>query len=151
VKGELEPGERLLWAGRSAPPPAPLGQGYFIAGFVALLLLGVGVLIIAYAMGDHFRAHANRESPVPFGIILCGLGCATILGTIGIWFSNRAERRRQACVWYAVTDRRAILWTPERGSDAVRVQSVRRGEIRYVVRLERPDGSGDLEFTASPG
>src|SRR4051794_29960999 len=69
-KGELEPGERLLWAARSSPPPVPLGAGYFIASGAALLVLDLGVGAIALSLGD-LRARSLNESPMPLGIILC--------------------------------------------------------------------------------
>jgi len=72
-----------------------------------------------------------------------------MLGTIAHGIGARLMQRRQAEVCYAVTDRRAIFWNPEPRSDGVRVMSVRRGEIQRVVRVERPDGSGHLEFSPS--
>ena len=148
VKGELEPGERLLWAGCSSPPHVRPSAGYFIAGAIALLLLIGGVLIITLTIGD-FRNHVGRDSPMPVGIILCVASGVTGLGTIAHWINTSHERRRRIGAQYAVTDRRAIVWIPEPKSDAVRVIPLPKGQIDGVLRVERPDGSGTLELSCS--
>jgi hypothetical protein len=51
---------------------------------------------------------------------------------------------------YAVTNRRAIVWTPELNSDAMRVQALGRPLLKNLVRVERPDGSGHLQFSDEP-
>jgi hypothetical protein len=57
-----------------------------------------------------------------------------------------AGRHRLVNTCYAITDRRVIMWTPEPRGDAVGVQALGRGQIKSLVRIERPDGSGHLEF-----
>jgi hypothetical protein len=148
VKGEIEPGERLLWASRSCPPRVLPGAGYYIASAIALLMLVGGVLVITIA-SRNWRRHDNKESAMPFGIILCVASGSTILGTIAQWINSSRERRRRTGAYYAVTDRRAIVWMPEPKSDAVRIIPLPKGLIDGVVRIERPDGSGTLELSCS--
>jgi hypothetical protein len=47
-----------------------------------------------------------------------------------------------------VTDRRAIIWSPVAGSDAVRVHLFPRGSIKpeQIERTQFPDGSGSLSI-----
>ena len=58
VKGELQPGERVLWAGRSRPPWQGPGLGSFLVGAIALICLGFGAVNLAYAFGRP-RFHAR--------------------------------------------------------------------------------------------
>jgi hypothetical protein len=145
VKRELDPGERLLWAAASSPPPSASGDGYFIAVMVELLMLltGVGFVILA-KLGP--TAYGARESPLVLGVIFCMIAGFALIATVAAWFGARRQRRQQSTPFYAVTDQRAIQWQPEHGSDAVRIIFLRRGTIHHLVRIERPDGSGSLEF-----
>jgi hypothetical protein len=147
VKAELEPGERLLWVARSLPPDVATGMGYFIAFGIGLLLVACGVGVLSFSFG---RQSVPTSDSIVGGIVLMLLGCATDVGTI--WARVRAgvERIRQANTLYAVTDRRAISWVPEAKDDAVRVHSLGQGRIKDVSRVEKPDGTGTLEFTLTP-
>jgi hypothetical protein len=147
VKSELEPGERLLWSSRSVPPPAAIGARYFIFGTIALVLFALGLVAIAYTLGGPRPVFANRESTIPLGLFLCGVGGVMFALTVAVGWGSRVELRRKANVCYAITDRRAIVWLPEPQPDAVRVISLRRGRIKSVERVERGDGSGNLEFS----
>jgi hypothetical protein len=66
-------------------------------------------------------------------------------------FNEWFQPGRQANACYAVTDRRAISWVPEPKGDAIRVRTLPRGNIGEVTRVERPDGSGSLEFSLTEG
>jgi hypothetical protein len=147
VKGELEPGERLLWSSRSVPPPAPIGARYFIFTAIALVLFALGLVAIAHALGTPRQLFANAESTMPLGLFLCGVGGVMFALTVAVGWNSRVELHRKANVCYAITDRRAIVWLPEPQPDAVRVISLRRGRIKSVERVERSDGSGNLEFS----
>jgi hypothetical protein len=148
VKSELEPGERLLWAGQSASPPAPMGIAFFVWGAIALLVFFLGT--IALVAGLTRPRRSDDGNPTILGILLDTVSGIIIVSMIGHRISKRIERVRQASVCYAVTDRRAISWIPEPNGGAVRVRSLHRGQIRDVVRVQRPDGSGTLEFSLSP-
>ena len=146
VKSELEPGERLLWTSRAVPSPAPIGAGYWIASAIARGLLFLGLGAIAFALGEP-RPFSHKDSTMPLGLFLCGGGSILLAVTMGVWWNRRVELRRKANICYAITDRRAIAWLPEPQPDAVRVISLRRGRIKNVERVERSDGSGNLEFS----
>jgi len=142
-KGELEPGERLLWAARSDPPVTPLAAGYYVSIAIALVCLGVGIAILA----PRGNRHSVDDSTMTAGLVFIGIGCLFVIGLIAAWNNRWSERRRLSNVCYAITDRRAIVWAPEPKGDAIRVQVVARGQLRNLVRVERPDGSGSLEFS----
>jgi len=142
-KGELEPGERLLWSAQSDPPVTPLAAGYYVSSAMALVCLGAGVAILA----PRGSRRALDDSTITAGLVFIGLGCLIVIGLIAAWRNRWTERRRLSNVCYAITDRRAIIWAPEPKGDAIRVQTVARGQVKNVVRLERPDGSGSLEFS----
>jgi hypothetical protein len=144
VKSELEPGERLLWAARSAPPPEPIAIWFVVLCAIGLMLLALGVGAVGHAVSYAGPVAVNET--MPMGLALCGIGFIVILCTIGGRISEVSQRRREGNICYAMTDRRAISWIPETKGDAIRVHSLPWGRIRDVVRVQRPDGSGSLEF-----
>jgi hypothetical protein len=146
VKAELQPGERLLWTGRSFPPPELIAVWHIVLVVIGLILIAFGTAGIIHALRDT-RARVIQDSTMPTGLALSSIGCIVIVCTIGGWVAGRFQRSNKARIYYAVTDRRAITWIPEPRADAVRVRSVPRGQFKDVVRVERPDGSGSLEFS----
>ncbi|MFI5460066.1 MAG: hypothetical protein ACHRXM_32000 [Isosphaerales bacterium] len=152
VKSELEPGERLLWAARSDPPIQPVGAGFYACSAITLLLIGValGFSVLGYTDAQG-HDHVGDQSAISVGLTFLGWSCVFVIGLVLVWRSRVREHRRKANVCYAITDRRAIIWAPEPKGDAIRVQAVARGQVKNVVRLERPDGSGSLEFSGDRG
>ncbi len=146
IKGELEPGERLLWAARSHPPFEPPSAGFYVSFSIAMLFFGVGLAIVSRQRNRVFV----DDTALIYGLSLLGIGCLVAIGMVAAWNSRRSERRRLSRVRYAVTDRRAIIWTPEPKGVAIRIQTLFQGQIRTLVRVERPDGSGSLEFSRRP-
>ncbi len=112
-----------------------------------MLFLGFGLLGILRALGDPRPRFNNGDTTMGMGIGLSLVGGVILACTIGSWISRRLKAARESSVCYAVTDRRAISWVPEDSGDAVRVHSWPKGRIGDVTRVERPDGSGSLEFT----
>jgi hypothetical protein len=143
VKNELEPGERLLWAGRSNPALEPRGVGFYVVRMITLLLLGAGLFLI---MPPGVIHRSDYGSALVVGLAFLGISGLFLIGVIAGWIGRLTERRRLVNTCYAITDRRVIMWTPEPRGDAVRVQALGRGQIKSLVRIERPDGSGHLEF-----
>jgi hypothetical protein len=147
VKTELEPGERLLWAGRSMPPHPRLSVAYNAWFTVGMLFLGFGLAAIVRALSLPRPRFNESDSTMGLGIGLGVVGSIILVCAAASWISERLKAARESTVCYAVTDRRAISWVPEDSGDAVRVHSWPKGRIGDVVRVERPDGSGNLEFT----
>jgi hypothetical protein len=143
VKGELEPGERLLWAGRSEPIAERIGVGFLLFSIVAMIFMALGAVgIVLYLIAR--RRHHFDESSMGAGLLFVGVATVIVIALIANWLSRRNEFRRKSNIVYAVTDRRAIIWKPELHGDAVRIKTIERGEIKSVERVQRPDGSGNL-------
>jgi hypothetical protein len=143
VKSELEPGERLLWAACSRVPPFRLGRGFLCFAVIALFLIVLGVNFVTYALWQP-RAW---EQYMPGGVCFLGFGGAFVVGMVANLSIRLRDRRRIATVFNAVTDRRVIVWTPDTDGDAIRIETIARGQVGNLVRIERPDGSGTLEFS----
>ncbi len=146
VKRELEPGERLLWAARSNPPFDPPSSGFYASIAIALVLLSAGIAIVSRQRNRIFI----DDGTMIVGFVFLAFGAIFVVGVIAAWNSRLNDRRRLSRVRYAVTDRRAIIWTPEPKGAAIRIQTLCQGQIQTVVRVERPDGSGSLEFSRRP-
>jgi len=150
LKGELEPGERLLWAGRSDPVAKRLGLEFYLFSASAMILLVLGLMGIASYLNAE-RHHHSDEHSIGVGLLFVGVACVIVIGLNANWYQRRYEFRRRSNILYAVTDRRAIVWTPEPKGNAIRIKTVQRGQIKNVERVQRPDGSGSLFFSIGQG
>ncbi len=150
VKVELRPGERLLWAARPVRPPAGT-IGPQTAGTVTAWLLGSGGMSlggIAYVLGTFGPVSEVAVPLVKLGILFGGIVAVIAFSTLAIMLSGRASARKQsASVTYALTDSRAILWRPRRGTGAVEVYTIPAHTLESIHRVEFPDGSGDVVFS----
>jgi hypothetical protein len=147
-KAELEPGERLLWAGSSNPPPERFGWEYLLFGAIAAFLFLLGTTALADAFG-RFGRRPPEQPTVVGGLTFYGFSGAIVIALFANLIKSRARRRAGANVFYAVTDRRTISWVPDVSMGGVRVRSLPRSQIVDVMRVQRSDGSGTLEFVCS--
>ena len=164
IKAELDPGERLLWAAQAAPRPARAGEGSggmsgrraaVSFGALGLSLFAAGAALSMRGHGPQFEvSHVIYEAP---GLLAAaGLGAGGIaLFLAGFVVAGRSVQRieevRLARNLYALTDRRAILWSPVQRSDALEVYSYPRDKIIGVHRVEFPDGFGDVALKLDTG
>jgi hypothetical protein len=142
VKSELEPGERLIWADRSDPPLEPIGMGFYVLAAIAVISMILGTIGVL---------RPNRrpdDSAFTFGLIAWSIAGLIVIGLPAKMVSRDKQRRRDRAVCYAITERRAIIWTPESKGNAVRIRTFPRGEIRSLVRVQHPDGSGSVLFNS---
>jgi hypothetical protein len=147
VKSELEPGERVLWAGHSNPPIEPRGLGFHFAFTITLVIFAIGLFFVT---PPRVGPNAGGGSTLGVGLVVLGIDSLFIIALIAGWNGRRTHRRQMTNTCYAVSDRRVIIWVPELKGDAIRVQALERGQFRHLIRTERPDGSGTLEFSAAP-
>lgn len=146
IKAELVPGEQLLWSARGNPSNQS-GCNPVFTTIIAIVFLGVSAALFAYSWGLIGLSQAERSQ---------ALGLAAIFGAIGLFLliilynTHRSRRKRESLLenpLYALTDRRAILWSVAPGQpDAIEVVSIFRGQATNLNRVEKPDGSGNLVF-----
>jgi len=127
VAPDLEPGERLLWAGQ--PDARRVGRQ-----LLPVLYLGVPWTLIALRSAIGWSGHEFPFSAFPFLFALAGLGiCSTP------W----CRYRTALVTYYAVTDRRVLILTEGKRR---KLELYRPMDLCETERHELPDGSGDLLF-----
>lgn len=137
VRAELEPGEKLLWSGKSGISTGQAIRKSFPIMLFAIPWTAFAIFWICAASGfrlpDLDNLHPANLFPL-FGIpfVLVGLG---MLAT-----PFRLVRKARKIV-YAVTDRRCLIIEAGR---ARRIRSYAGKDIGQVERTEYADGSGDL-------
>lgn len=148
VRSELEDGEQLLWVGQPRPgrfarmglPMVLFGIpwtafSFFwiaVASWMVLFKDAPGVNNAGWRIGGLFACF-----PL-FGIPFVLIGLGMLSTPLLLW--RRAKR-----TFYALTDRRAILW--EAGAfGSVEVRSYQPAALKKMYRRDYNDGSGDLVF-----
>ncbi len=147
IKPELEPGERLLWVSRADRGAAPRSwRGHRAGAAWAAGWLAVGLASIVGSFRSPAWARQAETGLSSTGIIFGAVGMLIGFGTLVSLVAEVRERRLLGRRVYALTDRRAILWSPVAGSEAVTVHVYPRGSIRpeQIERTQFPDGGGTL-------
>ena len=149
---ELEKGERVVWS--AAPLPRAYAQGAWALCVFGVVFGGFAVFWMTMAGAAAWfggaaagSAGVNPAVATPFALFpLCGLPFLAVgvaMMTAPIWMRGRAAK-----VVYAVTDRRAIVISPQgfKGESVRSFSPTQLGSIERVERVERADGSGNLVF-----
>lgn len=154
IEAELAQGERLLWASQ----PDPNGKrgwrrslasaGVWLAVWI---VLGLTSLLGMFFLPPWFQSGIGL---FVVALIASGCGVALLLPYLfSLLASEAAWSSRVRLDLYALTDRRALIWSPAARSGAVAVQQFVPGTIRAerIERAEYADGSGDLTFEPATG
>ncbi|HEX8203891.1 MAG TPA: hypothetical protein VF590_25675 [Isosphaeraceae bacterium] len=151
IQSELVPGERLIWAARGLPRTEVEGVPIWGCALVAAGLFALSGASLAAYFGAWGGRLAGLGGWASSGVLAGVLGAlATMMAILG-WALDRDSRRRSTRSVYALTDRRAISWTPaEFQPQAVAIHSLGRGRVGHIHRVEHPDGSGDVLFGPRP-
>ena len=142
---ELAEGEEMLWFGTpQAGSRARGGPGavFQILGTV-FGSIGFGLLLVAILLT---LLHLGGVGLI---LLIVFLSVGLPFFVLGIVFTilGLVLKTNLATVYYAITDQRIIIIHP---GHSLRVESYGKGEIGQLIRTERADGSGDLEFTRQP-
>lgn len=145
IDAELEPGELLVWLAQprlgssSVHDVVPVVFGLVFLLFTAFIGRG---LLGSLDPQPQWKDLLPLLVLVPFAMF----GFLMLLMPV-------LRRRGAASTYYAITNRRAIIWLPRRGGKHD-VQSFQPERLVRMTRDERPDGSGHLvfeEFTTARG
>lgn len=146
IKPELEPGERLLWASESSARPSMDGSD---PAFLGLWAASFGTVAI-FSFAALNRAFGTRLQPADDFLAWTSVIAAIIsffLGVITTWSLSTPIRSRLSPIRrnvYALTDRRAIIWSPGPNRKGTLVHSYVPSKVRDISRTEYPDGSGSV-------
>ncbi|MCA9071931.1 MAG: hypothetical protein KDA84_23545 [Planctomycetaceae bacterium] len=139
VQSELRDGERLLWVGQ--PIPARYGRKgtplmIFGGVFTAFSLFWI---VMALTIGGF--AGANGLGWI--GLIFPLFGVPFVLVGAGMLSAPFWMKKLAAQTFYAITDRRVILW--EAGLfGRMEVRSYDPSQLKTIRRVEYANGEGDL-------
>jgi hypothetical protein len=141
VERELEPGERVAWAGQ--PDPRRYARGSWGIALFGIPWTAFAVFWVAMASGILWgNGNAGNGPPLVFRIGFPLFGVPFVLVGLGMLSAPYWARRSAAGTVYAVTDKRAIAF--EAGFRSRTVKSYHPADLRQISRVERDDGSGDL-------
>lgn len=151
IKSELAPDERLLWIDQARRRGGEGRSGWITA---IIWALGCGVVsAVCTALAIQPRSVGSlSETAAIVGLLSGIIGFFILVGMLTCWLSGLGERWAQRAVLYALTDRRAIIRRPQAGTRGVMVESIERGGVQSIHRVEYPDGSGGVFLQgAKPG
>lgn len=136
---ELQPAEKLKWAG--SPDPSQAWRP-----FLPIFLFAIPWTLFAIfweAMALTATTHTSGDTPAGFGVIFPLFGLPFVAVGVGMLASPFFGIRKARNTVYAITDRRAMVI--QCGSTRT-VRSFGPADITGVTRTEKPDGSGDIVF-----
>lgn len=144
VHSELRDGERLLWVGQ------PILARYARKGVPLMIFGGVftafSLFWMAGALGIGVFGGANGFGW--FGLVFALFGVPFVLVGLGMLTAPRWIKKMASQTFYAITDRRVILW--EAGLfGRVEVRSYDPSQLKTIRRVEYANGEGDLVFEES--
>ena len=136
LERQLDENETLLWSGR------PSSRRAALAANVPLILSFIfgAVGIVLFILGSIFLSIPG-SSPAPF--ILFTIGSSFLLVTVILAIVGFIIPRFSRNYIYAITDQRVIII---RAGSVQLVQSYSKNDLGPIIRIERPDGTGDLIF-----
>lgn len=139
LERDLEPGERVLWAGRPDPGRAAI-RGVMVAAVGAVTLVFVLLVTFNWGLWGGAWQVSSTGGAVLFTALFVLVPLARGLRMLLRPVLLVREARRTL---YALTDRRALVVTVGRERRAVSYGAADLGTVRCV---EHPDGRGDLLF-----
>lgn len=134
IDAELDPGERVLWAGQ---PRQGLRFGWFDLYAVPFGLFFFGFAVV-------WTVLAYRGAPL---FALCGAPFL-LVGSYVAFGRFFVEAKQRARTYYAVTDRRVIIMS---GLLSRTVRSLDLATLRDVSVSEKKDGTGLVDFGGKSG
>jgi hypothetical protein len=139
AKGELEPGEKLLWIGK--PNPTRIGRQSYGLYCFAVPWTAFALFWMVGASGMLFHPTRGPSGPIGyigplFGLPFVGIGLAML--SAPYWIARKARS-----TIYAITDKRAMIIVAGKTRC---VESYTRSDMTDIQRTELSDGSGDLVF-----
>lgn len=143
VRSELHDGERLLWVGQPRP-------GRFARQAIPIVLFGIpwtafAVFWMVSASGILFGGNGGPGGFGGFFACFPLFGIPFVLIGLGMLSSPYWLQRRAKQTFYALTDRRAILW--QAGTfGSISIRSYGPEALGKTHRTEYADGCGDLVF-----
>jgi hypothetical protein len=145
VNSELQQGERLVWLGQPRP-------GRLMWSSIPVVLFGIpwtafSLFWMGAASGVLFEG-GTHEGPPGFGaFFICFplFGLPFVLIGLGMLSSPYWVYRQARRTCYALTNQRALIWTPK-WNRSVEVRSFKAAELGKIVRRDYADGNGDLVF-----
>ena len=137
----LDPGEKLLWAGRPRGGVRLRAQDVFLIPFS--LFWGGFAIFWEYSVST-MTAHARGPVPVIFPLFGVPFVCVGLYLIFGRFFVDAKGRER---TYYGVTNERAIII---RGLFSRQTKSLQLRAVADVSLSQRTDGSGTITFGQAP-
>ena len=148
VRSELEDGEQLLWVGQPRPNRfARMTLPIVLFGLVWTAFSLFWIAVASWMVFFKAAPGVNNAGWRIGGLFACFplFGIPFVLIGLGMLSTPLLLRRRAKRTFYALTDRRAILW--EAGAfSSVAVRSYRPATLKKMYRRDYNDGSGNLVF-----